>query len=367
MPTNLYARVPDGVEPRHAAFGTVGAIALQGVRRGEPQLGEVALVIGLGLIGQLVAQLLTRPASGSSASTRRPAAVRARRAARRAGLRRSRRCRGRSRGRASSPVGTAWTRCTWPPAATATSPVELAARLARDRGRVVDIGKCRLDLPWNAYYEKELDLRFSRSYGPGRYDPATSSRAATTPIGYVRWTERRNLAVFPRPDRPRTLDVEPLVSQVADYRVRRADLRAAELRGAERRRRPVPIPGPARQPSEHRRPRRPTRRVRSTQRPSGSRQRRSRYPVGRSAEPKAGCGSRSSAPATTRPRCCCRISSITRDVRAGTGGHHLVAVGARTHSASSASTGPAPTSTRCSPIRRSTRSSSSPGTARTPS
>ena len=50
-------------------------------------------------------------------------------------------------------------------------PVELAAKLARDRGTVVDIGKCRLDLPWNAYYEKELDVRFSRSYGPGRYDP----------------------------------------------------------------------------------------------------------------------------------------------------------------------------------------------------
>ncbi|MBR7678044.1 hypothetical protein KDA82_34695, partial [Streptomyces daliensis] len=49
-------------------------------------------------------------------------------------------------------------------------PVELAARLSRDRGRVVDIGKCRLDLPWNAYYEKELDVRFSRSYGPGRRD-----------------------------------------------------------------------------------------------------------------------------------------------------------------------------------------------------
>ena len=59
-------------------------------------------------------------------------------------------------------------------------PVELAARLARDRARVVDIGKCRLDLPWNAYYEKELDVRFSRSYGPGRYDAATSSRASTT-------------------------------------------------------------------------------------------------------------------------------------------------------------------------------------------
>src|ERR671931_1326815 len=58
VPKNLYARVPEGLAPRHAAFGTVGSIALQGVRRGEPQLGDTALVIGLGLIGQLVVQLL---------------------------------------------------------------------------------------------------------------------------------------------------------------------------------------------------------------------------------------------------------------------------------------------------------------------
>ncbi|MYS54888.1 oxidoreductase, partial [Streptomyces sp. SID6013] len=75
-------------------------------------------------------------------------------------------------------------------------PVELAARLCRDRGRVVDIGKCRLDLPWNAYYEKELDVRFSRSYGPGRYDPEYELEGRDYPIGYVRWTERRNLACF---------------------------------------------------------------------------------------------------------------------------------------------------------------------------
>src|SRR5439155_2128107 len=75
-------------------------------------------------------------------------------------------------------------------------PVELAARMSRDRGRVVDIGKCRLDLPWNAYYEKELDVRFSRSYGPGRYDAEYELEGKDYPIGYVRWTERRNLECF---------------------------------------------------------------------------------------------------------------------------------------------------------------------------
>ncbi|KJS52527.1 oxidoreductase, partial [Streptomyces rubellomurinus subsp. indigoferus] len=96
-------------------------------------------------------------------------------------------------------------------------PVELAARLARDRGRVVDIGKCRLDLPWNAYYEKELDVRFSRSYGPGRYDPAYELEGRDYPIGYVRWTERRNLACFLDLMARGRVDVGPLVSHVADF------------------------------------------------------------------------------------------------------------------------------------------------------
>jgi predicted dehydrogenase len=75
-------------------------------------------------------------------------------------------------------------------------PVETAAKLARDRARVVDIGKTRLDLPWNAYYDKELDVRFSRSYGPGRYDDRYELEGIDYPAGYVRWTERRNLECF---------------------------------------------------------------------------------------------------------------------------------------------------------------------------
>jgi predicted dehydrogenase len=96
-------------------------------------------------------------------------------------------------------------------------PVELAAKLCRDRGRVVDIGKCRLDLPWNAYYEKELDVRFSRSYGPGRYDPSYELEGRDYPIGYVRWTERRNLACFLDLLARGRVDVDPLISHIADF------------------------------------------------------------------------------------------------------------------------------------------------------
>src|ERR1700677_3444347 len=91
-------------------------------------------------------------------------------------------------------------------------PVETAAKLARDRARVVDIGKTKLDLPWNAYYDKELDVRFSRSYGPGRYDDRYELDGVDYPAGYVRWTERRNLECFLDLLARKDLEVETLVS-----------------------------------------------------------------------------------------------------------------------------------------------------------
>ncbi|MET9894733.1 bi-domain-containing oxidoreductase [Streptomyces sp. NPDC006465] len=216
VPKNLYAPVPDGLAPRHAAFGTVGSIAMQGVRQGEPQLGEVALVIGLGLIGQLVVQLLA--AAGVRVVGVDPDPVRCELAERLGAAA--------CGDPASAAVEAAVAELTdghgvdqvyLAAGGGSNQPVELAARLCRDRGRVVDIGKCRLDLPWNAYYEKELDVRFSRSYGPGRYDPEYELEGRDYPIGYVRWTERRNLACFLDLLARGRVDVEPLVSHVADF------------------------------------------------------------------------------------------------------------------------------------------------------
>jgi predicted dehydrogenase/threonine dehydrogenase-like Zn-dependent dehydrogenase len=216
VPKNLYAPVPDGLASRHAAFGTVGSIAMQGVRQGEPQLGEVALVIGLGLIGQLVVQLLA--ASGVRVVGADPDPVRCELAERLGAAA--------CGDPASAAVERAVAELTdglgvdqvyLAAGGGSNQPVELAARLCRDRGRVVDIGKCRLDLPWNAYYEKELDVRFSRSYGPGRYDPEYELQGRDYPIGYVRWTERRNLACFLDLLARGSVDVEPLVSHIADF------------------------------------------------------------------------------------------------------------------------------------------------------
>ncbi|MFW5473895.1 bi-domain-containing oxidoreductase [Knoellia sp. CPCC 206450] len=214
VPLNLCVPVPEGVAAEHAAFATVGAIAMQGVRRGEPQLGETACVIGLGLVGQLVVRLLV--AAGVRVVGIDTVEERCRMAEAAGAVA----C-GSPDGEGTAYVEQVLRTLTgglgadhvFLAAGGATNgPVELAARLARDRARVVDIGKTRLDLPWNAYYEKELDVRFSRSYGPGRYDDRYELDGVDYPAGYVRWTERRNLGCFLDLLAGGTVDVGPLVS-----------------------------------------------------------------------------------------------------------------------------------------------------------
>ncbi|WP_132975344.1 bi-domain-containing oxidoreductase [Pseudonocardia dioxanivorans] len=216
VPVNLYSPLPAGLDASHAAFGTVGAIAMQGVRRGEPQLGDVALVVGLGLIGQLVVQLLV--AAGVKVLGVDPDPSRCALAEKLGASV----CSAPSSGVVDAAVaditgGHGVDQVYLAAGGSSNEPVELAARLSRDRGTVVDIGKTRLDLPWNAYYEKELDVRFSRSYGPGRYDPSYELEGRDYPIGYVRWTERRNLECFLDLAARGRVDVEPLVSHVADF------------------------------------------------------------------------------------------------------------------------------------------------------
>jgi predicted dehydrogenase/threonine dehydrogenase-like Zn-dependent dehydrogenase len=198
IPVNLCVPVPDSVLPEHAAFATVGAIALQGVRQAEAQLGDTACVIGLGLVGQLVVRLLV--ASGVRVVGLDFVDERCRLAEKAGAVL----CAAPTedgtaavaQALASLTDGRGADHVLLAAGGSSNGPVETAARLARDRARIVDIGKTRLDLPWNAYYEKELDVRFSRSYGPGRYDDQYELAGIDYPAAYVRWTERRNLECF---------------------------------------------------------------------------------------------------------------------------------------------------------------------------
>lgn len=216
IPINLCVPIPDGVAAEHAAFATVGAIAMQGVRRAEVSLGETACVIGLGLIGQLAVRLLV--ASGVNVVGLDTVEARCRTAEKAGAL------------VCAAPTeagvweveqalldksgGLGADHILLAAGGDSNGPVEVAARLARDRARIVDIGKTRLDLPWNAYYEKELDVRFSRSYGPGRYDDRYELEGIDYPPGYVRWTERRNLACFLDLLVDGSVDVSSLISGV---------------------------------------------------------------------------------------------------------------------------------------------------------
>jgi predicted dehydrogenase/threonine dehydrogenase-like Zn-dependent dehydrogenase len=187
-----------GMESRlsleEAAFVTPGAIALHGVRQADVRLDEVVAVIGLGLIGLLTVQLLKCAGIRVLGMDLNPERCQLARslgcdAAESDGNRLLAATRGLTDGRGvDAAILTA--------ATSSNEPLALASRLCRDRGRLVVVGEVGMDVPRGTYYEKELELRICRSYGPGRYDPEYEEKGHDYPVGYVRWTEKRNLETF---------------------------------------------------------------------------------------------------------------------------------------------------------------------------
>lgn len=225
VPVNLAAAVPEGVPLEQASFATVGAIGLHGVRLAELQLGETVAVIGLGLIGLLVVQMCKASGCrviGIDLDERRVALARA------LGADLALLGGGREVGDAvrAFTAGVGVDAALIPAATSSSDPVALAADLCRDRGRVVVVGAVGMELPRPPFYEKELSFRISRSYGPGRYDPLYEEAGVDYPLGYVRWTENRNLGAFLRLVADGKVAIEPLVT----HRIPIADgARAYEL------------------------------------------------------------------------------------------------------------------------------------------
>jgi predicted dehydrogenase len=213
VPRNLVAKVPGeggAVSSEHAAFTTLGAVALHGVRLGNPGLGELVAVIGLGILGQITIQLLKAAgcrvigldlhdvrarlakALGADVVTTDPRAMLS------------------AVERASSGTGADVVLIT---ADTASNePVELAGEAARNRGAVVAVGAVGMQIPRKLYYEKELSFRVSRSYGPGRYDPHYEEKGRDYPVAYVRWTENRNMQTFLQLIADGKLELEPIIT-----------------------------------------------------------------------------------------------------------------------------------------------------------
>ena len=191
VPKNLCARIPDAVPDEHAAFTVLAAIGLQGIRLANPTVGECVVVTGLGLIGLLTVQLLRAQGCrvlGIDFDSARLAL------ARQFGAETVDLSRGEdplaaaaafSRGRGvDAVIITAATK--------SSEPVSQAARMCRQRGRIVLVGVSGLELSRADFYEKELSFQVSCSYGPGRYDPAYEEGGHDYPVGFVRWTEQRN-------------------------------------------------------------------------------------------------------------------------------------------------------------------------------
>ncbi len=217
IPRLLVARIPardavmgNEVPFDEAAFGTLGAVALHGVRTSEAKLGDLIAVIGLGLLGQLTVQLLKAAGCrvlGMDIDPSRTDLARqmgAHAAASSASAFRDL-CNEESHGvGVDSVLITAET--------PSSDPVNLAGAIARDRGVVVAVGTVGMDIERKAYYEKELDFRVSRSYGPGRYDAAYEQKGRDYPIGYVRWTETRNMEAFGQFLAEKRIDIAPLIT-----------------------------------------------------------------------------------------------------------------------------------------------------------
>ena len=238
VPKNLCAKVPPTVPLDHACFTTVGAIALQGVRQAEPTVGETVVVIGLGLLGLITVEILKASGCRVIGLDLDPAAVRkAREIGADVAVHRSE----------SDPlnivrsftqgVGADAVIIT---AATASSdPVRLAGDLSREKGRVVIVGDVGMDVPRASFYRKELELRLSRSTGPGRYDPDFEEKGGAYPLGYVRWTETRNMQEFLRLIAEEKIDLAPLKTH--EFPVSEAKKAFTVIMGKSSERRPIGV------------------------------------------------------------------------------------------------------------------------------
>ncbi|MDX1385501.1 MAG: bi-domain-containing oxidoreductase, partial [Thermoanaerobaculia bacterium] len=230
VPENLAVRVPDGVPLEKAAFATLGAIALQGIRVASPTLGEIGVVVGLGLIGQLAVQLLRANGCRVLGIDVDPDRVK--------------QALDQGAEWADRPDAdqTAWLEATTgghgadfalvTAASESSAPIQLAADLCRAKGRVVAVGTTAMYLDRRSVYDKELDLRMSMSYGPGRYDRRYEELGFDYPLAYVRWTENRNLQAFVQLVEANAIDPARLDVQTVAFE--QAEQTYAELARGER-------------------------------------------------------------------------------------------------------------------------------------
>lgn len=210
VPQNLACNVPKGVSPEAGAFTTIGAIALQSIRQAKPQLGDYVAVIGLGLLGLIVVQLLKANGCLVTGLDIRPdnfdlakhfgcdkvALICSKTLPELLNF---------TRGNGFDSVIIAAN-------TESNEPTELALTIARKKGRIVVLGNVGMNLPRSPFYEKELEFTISCSYGPGRYDKFYEEYGIDYPYAYVRWTEKRNMQAFLELLQNQSISIEPLIT-----------------------------------------------------------------------------------------------------------------------------------------------------------
>ena len=207
---NLLAKVPAEVPFEHACFATLGSIAMNAVRTANIGLGDVVAVIGLGLVGQLVAQLVKLQGGVVMAID-----LKADRIALARGLGAQQALNGGAalRAQIGTLTGGRGADCVIVAAASKSpAPAQQALEICRDRGRIVIVGAVGMEFPWNEMYLKEIQLFMSRAYGPGSYDPAYEKQGHDYPFSYVRWTENRNMQEFLRLVAAGGVSLAPLIT-----------------------------------------------------------------------------------------------------------------------------------------------------------
>jgi len=216
IPQNLVAKIPDNVSFEDASYTTVGSIALQGVRQANPTLGENICVIGLGLLGQITCQLLKANGCNVFGIDVSPSMVNLANETHVAEAF----TRGDSNLLSASDHftnGYGFDKIIITAAGATNDPIELSAEISKKKGVVVMVGAVGMNIPRDPhFYRKEIELRMSCSYGPGRYDVNYEDAGQDYPFAYVRWTEQRNMEAFLNLLSKGVLDLKSLTSHIFD-------------------------------------------------------------------------------------------------------------------------------------------------------
>lgn len=208
--TKLVVPVPDSVPFEHGCFATLGSIALNSVRIADLSLGENVAVLGLGLVGQLIAQLAKLQGANVLAVDLKQQRVDL---ARQLGADHALLGGAALADQVAAVTTGAGVDCVIIAAAAKSSaPCHQAVQICADRGRIVDVGAVDLSFPWYEMYRKEIQLFMARAYGPGSYDPLYEKQGQDYPINYVRWTENRNMAEFLRLVSRGRIQLAPLIT-----------------------------------------------------------------------------------------------------------------------------------------------------------